>query len=85
MAHPIEAVGRQNWYFTFGSGTALAGKFVVIQSDSYENARAAMNFTYGNKWAFQYTEREFLPQIHKYGLERVPFGTPNEFTVQQHR
>jgi hypothetical protein len=80
MPHPITSTGYEKYYFTFGCGQKLAGCYVVISATSREEARTFMMKVYGAKWGFSYDEKDFLPQIEKYGLREVPFGTPNEFT-----
>lgn len=87
MGHVVEGMNtvRENWYFTFGVGQKLANNFVVIRDETFERARRRMNDTYGPKWAFQYSEKDFLPQIEKYRLQEVVFGTPNRFDVETER
>ena len=51
---------RKYWYFTFGSGQRYAGKCVKIRANNSAEARKIMVGKYGTKWAFQYTEREWL-------------------------
>lgn len=54
----------ENFYFTFGEENLK--KYVKITASSYERARKLMFDYYGDKWAFQYEEEEFLPLIKKY-------------------
>lgn len=46
------------WYFTFGSGQEHEGFYVKIKGD-FSTARGKMFEKYGNKWAFQYSEKEW--------------------------
>lgn len=67
---------RQTWYFTFGSAHPHAGKFLVIDDATYEEAREQMLARFARDWAFQYDEagwhRNGISQAEKYGLERLP-------------
>jgi len=47
---------EQNYLFTFGYGQAHPNKFVRIFG-TYDSARTEMIRRYGNKWAFQYSEK----------------------------
>lgn len=51
---------NKTWYFTFGIGMVLAGRVQPISAPSYELARTTMFEVYGGKWAFQYSEEEWL-------------------------
>lgn len=46
------------WIFTFGSGQALEGKAIAIHGD-HASARAEMIRRYGEKWAFQYSLKDW--------------------------
>jgi hypothetical protein len=62
----------KNFYFTFGSGHEHGPNgYVKVSAASYGDARTTMVTFYGNKWAFQYDEEQFLPQIEKYNLHLV--------------
>lgn len=50
---------RTWWIFTFGIGQEHGGKYVRIWG-TYSEARAKMVKKYGDKWAFQYEEKEYL-------------------------
>lgn len=51
----------ENFYFTFGVGDPInKNKFIVIQADSYLEARNKMFDLFGNKWAFCYSEEEWF-------------------------
>lgn len=69
-----------NWYFTFGSnhldknGNSLGDKYVIIRG-TWGEAREKMVNIRGAKWAFQYNETDFIPQIKKYGLHRISLET----------
>ena len=59
------------WFFTFmQSQTALKNRYIKF-AGSYEEARLAMVANFGTKWANQYSEEEFLPQIKDYGLTEI--------------
>jgi len=60
----------ENWYFTFGSGHAHPNGYVKIHG-TFNSARDQMHKMYGPKWAFQYNEEEFIPQIKRWGLKEV--------------
>lgn len=73
----------QNWYFTFGQShcatllvdgayqeVALAQRYVKI-NDTQECAKVKMMTRFGIKWANQYDEATFLPQITKYNLTEL--------------
>lgn len=68
---PIE---KQTYYFTFGLGHKLAGHCQPIIASSYRSARETMIELHGKKWAFQYTESEYL-------LNRIE-GTANEICLK---
>ncbi len=63
----------ENWYFTFGSGQAHPNGYVKIHG-TFNSARDHMHKLYGSKWAFQYSEEEFMPQIKRWGLKEVTNG-----------
>ena len=63
----------ENWYFTFGSGHAHPNGYVKIYG-TFNSAREQMHRMYGPKWAFQYTEKKFTPQIKRWGLKEVING-----------
>jgi len=48
----------EKYYFTFGSGQKHEGYCQPIFGD-YWSARQKMIETYGNKWAFQYSQEEW--------------------------
>jgi hypothetical protein len=48
-----------NHYFTFGSGQQHAGCYVVIPAPTPDEAREEMMNRFGNKWSFQYSEKEW--------------------------
>ena len=50
----------ETYYFTFGVGQKYEGKFVKITAESYMDARAKMVDRFGTKWAFQYSEDEWV-------------------------
>lgn len=78
----------KKYYFTFGIGQSLlANRYVEIDAENYEAAREIMIESFGIKWAFQYTEKEwnynFTGKVsaeeniaEKYGLKKL---NVNEF------
>ncbi len=68
---------KELWYFTFGNGSILRNNFVVVPG-TYDEARTKIAERYGNKWAFQYSQKDFEGQPEKYGLTEVEFGTENK-------
>ena len=49
------------WYFTFCSGDPINGGWCQpIEAPSYSAARQKMFATWGDRWAFQYSEEEWL-------------------------
>lgn len=60
----------QPWYFTFGGGHAHPQGYVRIEG-TFDEARQEMFEKWGVKWAFQYNEQEFLPQIQRFNLYDV--------------
>lgn len=54
----------RNWIFTFGCGQPNAGCYVKIKG-TYSDARDKMFEMFGDKWAFQYTEEEFLESPYR--------------------
>ena len=61
----------ENWYFTFGFGQQFPNGYVKISAASYGEAREEMVRQYGDKWAFQYSEEKFLPQLERWPLWEV--------------
>ena len=45
-------------------------KWIKIEG-TYSEAQEKMFENFGKKWAFQYSEEDFLPQIEKYGLTEI--------------
>ena len=69
----------EKYYFTFGIGQSLlANRYVVIEAENYEAAREIMVESFGTKWAFQYTEKEWTEKniANEYGLVKL---NVNEF------
>lgn len=52
----------KKWYFTFGCGTEDPHRncYTVIEAESYESARNEMFNRFGSKWAFQYSEDDWM-------------------------
>lgn len=50
----------KTWHFTFGMNCPLEGYCQPIKAKSYRSAREKMFELHGNKWAFQYSEKEWL-------------------------
>lgn len=49
---------EEYWFFTFGSGQEHEGKYVKIRG-TWAYAREEMYRRYANRWAFQYSEKEW--------------------------
>lgn len=50
----------KKWYFTFGLNQGkLSHKYVVIENDSYSEARKEMEQMFGSNWAFNYSEDDW--------------------------
>ena len=70
---PIQDINmepKEDWYFTFGVNTDKANKFYKSHG-TYDEAREDMVNKFGQKWAFQYNEKEFLPQIERFNLTEI--------------
>jgi len=64
-------MGKQNYYFTFmQKQEGLKNGYVKIYG-TFGGAREKMVSLFGDKWAFQYTEEQFLPQINRFHLSRI--------------
>lgn len=48
------------YFFTFGMGQTYEGHCQPIIAEDAEEARIRMSGMYGRKWAFQYSESEYL-------------------------
>lgn len=59
------------WFFTFGCGQEHANKYVRIFASDHENARRLMFDHYGQKWSFQYDEKDFEGQPQEYGITEL--------------
>lgn len=58
-------------YFTFGHGQENYGKYVTILAEDENEARELMFKQYGDKWAFQYPEKEYEEAIARWNYERL--------------
>lgn len=58
----------QTFYHTFGLGHTYSGKVQPIIAENNTDALRAMFKKYGNRWAFQYTEKQWMehPTNEKY-------------------
>jgi hypothetical protein len=61
---------KSNWYFTFMQKHEHRNRYVKIFG-SFGEAREKMVKAFGTKWAFQYSEEEFIPQIERFGLREL--------------
>lgn len=61
---------KQWYYFTFLYVSENRNKYVRFYG-TYSEARKKMLKHFGNKWGFQYTEKEFAGQIEKFGLQEI--------------
>ena len=60
-----------NWYFTFMfKQSKIKNRYVKVPG-SYSDARSILYGIIGEKFAFQYREEEFLPQINNYHLTEI--------------
>lgn len=64
----------EKWYFTFGCGQAHENCFIVFEG-TYEQARETMVYSFGSKWSWQYSEKEWneggISQQEKYNLKQI--------------
>ena len=60
----VQDADRIWWYFTFGCGQKHAGHYVKIFG-TFDEARQEMFRRYGAKWAFQYSEQDWLARKEK--------------------
>ena len=58
----------KNFYVTYGCGTNLNRKFSRVEAKDIDEARVIVQGVCGIKYAFLYTEEQFLPQIERHGL-----------------
>jgi len=60
----------EKWYFTFGCGSDDPHRncYTVIEAKDYADARKEMIRRFGVKWAFQYSEKQWMinPQESEY-------------------
>jgi len=61
---------EQNYYFTFCGHHLQARNYVKIFG-TYESTRIEMCKRYGDKWGFQYEEKEADEAVHKWGLKEI--------------
>jgi hypothetical protein len=61
----------RNYYYTFGFDHILHHRYIKITAANSIAARERMAESFGAKWAFEYDEDKFLPQIEKYGLSEA--------------
>ena len=61
---------KQWYYFTFLYGSEYRHNYVRFYG-TYSEAREQMFEYFGDKWAFQYDEKEFAGQIEKFGLQEI--------------
>lgn len=70
LSEPTETVVLDQWYFTFGGNHEHPNGYVVI-AGTYEGAREQMVKHFGDKWAFQYSSKDFGQKASVYGLHEV--------------
>jgi len=57
-------MSKTNWYFTFGSGQAHDGCYIVF-CGTHDEARKKMFNAFGVKWSMQYSEKQWInPSEH---------------------
>ena len=66
---------KQDWYFTFGMGQPHANKFIKFFG-TFGEAREQMVNSFGQKWSFQYSEKEWfneegISQEEEYNLTEI--------------
>jgi hypothetical protein len=62
----------ENFYFTFiQSQETLKDKYVKITAKDELSARNKMVECHGTEWGFCYKEKEFQPQITRFGLKML--------------
>jgi hypothetical protein len=67
----------KKFYVTYGMGTNLGYCFSIVEADNYAHARNILHRTIGSKFAFCYTESEWIlddgkTQQERYKLREVP-------------
>ena len=68
---------EEEWYFTFGSnqldndGNSLADCYFVIRAKNQSEARKKMFDLRSDKWAFQYSKKEFGNQAEDFNLKEA--------------
>ena len=65
-----------NWYFTFGFEQKHSNKYVCFKNSTYDEARTRMFEAFGEMWAFQYSEKEWIlesgkTQAEEYGYDEI--------------
>ena len=60
----------ENWYFTFGVGTKLKGKYAKF-SGTFAEARAKQINYFGTEWCAQESEESIGSMIEKYGWTEI--------------
>lgn len=69
----------EKFYFTFGiDQSLLANRYVEIEAENYEAARKIMLESFGSKWFWRYTEKEWAVKnfANEYNLVKLNI---NEF------
>lgn len=67
----MDKTNSEVWYFTFMQRDyENRNKYVRIEG-SYCEARVEMVAHFGDVWAFQYSEKDFLPQIKRFHLTEL--------------
>lgn len=73
----IHAVIERKFYVTFGAVSVFKDHYIEILvrgsavSDLEGYARQVMHESFGTKWAFIYSEREFVGQIKEWGYKKL--------------
>lgn len=77
------------WIFTFGydhkhpvTGDSLEDSYVKVHAETWMQARERMCASFGNRWAFQYSNED-TAKVKQYNLREIPFLTPEEFEEAQ--
>lgn len=59
-------------YVTYGCGSNLPNCYSEVFCENYGQGRAHVDAVTRGKFAFTYTEEDFVGQVEKYGLHLVP-------------
>ena len=72
---------EQDWVFTWGFGQGHDNCYIVIHG-TFASARDRMVELYGNKWGFQYPDKESAG-VDRFHLEEIKEGEVTEHWVER--